>query len=151
MIQIVTNHDELAIPCERVVDFNQNLPFILEAQEWVSDKGNNALGLAAPQIGIRQRWFVMLNPFSAEVFVVINPRATFSGGTKQLNEACFSAPGEVYQVARRSVVDSTFTTIIDGVFKKVTRIFTGQSAQIFQHELDHIKGKCIFHKGVKVK
>lgn len=155
-IEIVTDQDQLAMPCAKVEDFEKSLPRILEALNWVENDSNKALGLAAPQIGVQERWFVMKNTHATwtehKVIVVINPTMKAHGKVSKKVEYCFSAPGQAFEVSRRSMVDAKFITLAnrEGQFKKVSVSFAGQPAQVFQHEFDHIRGMCIFHKGTKI-
>lgn len=97
---------------------------------------NNALGLAAPQVGLEHRVFVMRG--SPENFVCFNPRIVMSSEEQiYLEEGCLSFPNLLIKVKRPKMVRVRFT-VPDG--KTYTRVFTGMTARCFQHELDHLDG-----------
>lgn len=87
----------------------------------------DSLGLAAPQVGINARVFVVE---WGEVF--INPRIMSRGPECQTREGCLSFPGE-QGIMRRS----SWITLYDG------RHYKGLQAVIIQHELDHLNGRTI--------
>jgi len=97
-------------------------------------KTPNALGLAAPQIGISSRFFVALIP---DLCLCINPSYTPVGNEKVIvKEGCLSCPGESGEVERWAVIDAAF---FDG--KKVrNRRLKGMNAVVYQHEHDHLDG-----------
>lgn len=149
---IVTNRGQLSIPCEKLEDLASELALIKEAYYWVNDPANGALGLAAPQVGSIFRWFVMKNPsdqiIANSVIAVVNPKMELVGKPTTKVEACFSNPGEHNAIIRWPHVDVTFSEldVESGVLTKRKLRFNGRSAQIFQHEHAHLRGKCIFDK-----
>jgi peptide deformylase len=112
------------------------------------------VGLAAPQIGVGLRVFVMEDPqervdadrdrddkeragFPFEV--VINPYWQPSGEeTRTFAEGCLSIPGLKADIPRYRTIDAEWTAI-DGAPRK--QILRGWPARIFQHESDHLDGK----------
>jgi peptide deformylase len=102
------------------------------------------VGLAAPQVGILQRFLVMQDPDTHEVYKIINPKIiSFSDKTCKMEEGCLS------------VVDSDgipiFADVVrpDGVVMEWTdengaahsAKFIKTMARIVQHEYDHLDGK----------
>lgn len=94
--------------------------------------GPSCAGLAAVQIGIPLRAFVIrtseggFRPF-------VNPIVRqFSVGLTASIEGCLSLPGVRKMMARHKTVH-----LSDGTF------LTGQEAIIFQHEFDHLEGRLI--------
>lgn len=98
-------------------------------------KNRKALGLAANQIGLPYRVFVMQSdPF----FVCFNPEITaYSDEEVSLDEACLSWPGVGVRVKRPKSIRCKFTDPYGNV---CVRKFTGMAARVFQHELDHLNG-----------
>jgi len=95
----------------------------------------NGLGLAANQVGLPYRVFVMAaNPPLA----VFNPRIV-DQTTEQvlLDEGCLSYPNLFIKIKRSKSIKVRFQDM-DGVVH--TEKFTGMTARIFQHELDHLDG-----------
>lgn len=96
----------------------------------------SGIGLAAPQVGRRERLAVV--DVEGQRFVLINPEITFREGKERAEEACLSIP-EVYgqvERARRVVV-----TAIDREGTAYEVEATGLLARCFQHEIDHLHGK----------
>ncbi len=105
------------------------------------------LGLAAPQIGVLQRVFVVEMPAEydeddneiapAEVYVLVNPEIVKTRGREEMEEGCLSVPGY-----RGLVKRATYVVIkaqdLDG--REVRYRAEGLLAQAFQHELDHLDG-----------
>lgn len=101
---------------------------------------NDGLGMAAVQLGVHKRLFVMRKPFNSDnLLVVINPHIARREGHAVKGEGCFSlpeTPGEA-MVRRASMIDVTYDDE-EGVTHEDT--FVGMDARIFQHELDHLDG-----------
>jgi peptide deformylase len=98
------------------------------------------IGLAATQIGVAQRLFVIdlsLGRASGELIVMVNPVFVEREGTQLEEEGCLSAPGFNATVVRpqRAVVKGLDR---DGV----ERTIEGRDllARAFQHEMDHLDG-----------
>jgi len=105
------------------------------------------LGLAAPQIGVLQRVFVVELPpeydeegteiTPGQRYVLVNPEIVKTRGEEEMEEGCLSVPGY-----RGLVKRATEVTIkgqdLDG--KDVRYRAQGLLAQAFQHELDHLNG-----------
>jgi len=94
------------------------------------------IGLAAPQIGVSLRIFVM-DDGKRGARAIVNPIVTERGGVVKEEEGCLSLPG-VFGVVERS---KTITvTAMDADGKPVSLEATGLKARIVQHELDHLDG-----------
>ena len=104
---------------------------------------NAGLGLAAPQIGIHARLFVLElppdddDPLSGRRFVLINPEVELNGARKEMVEGCLSLPGFRAMVKRAEGVTVAFTQL-DGA--RVSLDARGLFAQAVQHEVDHLNG-----------
>jgi peptide deformylase len=96
---------------------------------------NEGMGLSANQIGVRARAFVMR---AEEIIGVFNPRVVdVSSETVTLEEGCLSYPNLFVKVKRPKSIKVRFTTP-DG--ETSTKTFTGMTARVFLHELDHLDG-----------
>ena len=96
---------------------------------------NEGMGLSANQIGVRTRAFVMRGENIVGVF---NPRVVdVSTETVLLEEGCLSYPNLFVKIKRPKSIKVRFTTP-DG--ETSTKIFTGMTARVFLHELDHLDG-----------
>jgi peptide deformylase len=93
-------------------------------------------GLAAPQIGVPLRVFVVKGEEN-QVIGLVNPELVKGEGVQVGYEGCLSYPGWVGEVARYEDV------VIKGRNRhgKQVRIkATGFTARAYQHELDHLDG-----------
>ena len=113
----------------------------------------NGVGLAAPQIGLSIRLFLVdTKPFSDDDSLSASDRSklknfkkTFinpeiieeSGEEWSFNEGCLSIPGIREDVIRKNQIKIRFQ---DENFVEKTENFEGLIARVIQHEYDHIEG-----------
>jgi peptide deformylase len=104
----------------------------------------SGVGLAAPQVGITQRFLVMMTPDDEQVFKMINPKIlSRSEKMAVMEEGCLSVLGgdnlPVYaNVSRPESVTVEWT---DENGEKLSAEMSGVPARIVQHETDHLDGK----------
>ncbi len=100
------------------------------------------VGLAAPQVGVLQRIFVMdctMKEEEPEPLVLINPTLVWTSDEKNVyNEGCLSLP-EMYEDVERPARAVMQFLDIDGAQQE--REFDELWATCAQHELDHLNGK----------
>lgn len=120
-----------------VVDLAQNMLKVMFE--------NNGIGLAAPQIGINKRIFVMGNPQTS--FICVNPEIIQGQGEVKGEEGCLSYPGLYLHVNRYETVKVRYQDIIG---KTHEREFARLMARVFQHEYDHLNGICFVNKVSKL-
>jgi len=100
------------------------------------------IGLAAPQVGVGQRLFVMdcIKDEDAEPrpMVLINPAIQWSSEELSVyEEGCLSIPDQYADVERPAEVEVTWTGL-DG--SELSERFDGMWATCVQHEIDHLNG-----------
>ena len=96
------------------------------------------IGLAAPQVGVSQRFFVY--DFGDGPGILVNPEITDSDGEWTYNEGCLSVPELSWEIVRpRSIHLKAFD--LDG--NEVSIEADDLQARLFQHELDHLAGKIL--------
>ncbi len=109
--------------------------FIKEMVEMMYTK--DGVGLAAPQIGVSERFFVY--DVGEGLNIVVNPEILDkSKETSVGEEGCLSIP-EVYEEIPRSDSIRVRYFGLDG--KETKRELEGYEARVFQHEFDHLDGK----------
>lgn len=102
----------------------------------------DGVGLAAPQVGISKRIFVM-DPHWAEEegekapLVVINPVIEDATGASENEEGCISIPGIYGDVTRPSKIRLLFRSPSG---EEQSLILEGFPAIVAQHENDHLNG-----------
>jgi len=98
---------------------------------------NNGIGLAAPQVGVMKRLFIMGN--SDKLFVCINPTLISGGEFARDLEGCLSFPDLWLHVSRYKQIQATYQDMLGNV---VETTLDGLIARVYQHELDHLDGVC---------
>ena len=126
---------------------------ILDQMKKSLDQEYDGVAIAAPQIGVSLRIFVISKrafeivtgkegKFQDQVF--INPVITkLSREKDEMEEGCLSVRWKYGKVMRS---DKATITAYDETGKKFTRGATGLIAQIFQHETDHLDGILFIDK-----
>ena len=95
------------------------------------------VGMAANMIGVKKRFIVV--EFMNQPLVMINPKIISKKDRYETEEGCLSLSG-----MRRTVRFRTITVSYqDMQFQKHSQTFTGFTAQIIQHEIDHCDGILI--------
>ncbi|TDX33319.1 peptide deformylase [Rhodovulum visakhapatnamense] len=130
----------LATPCQPVGQVTPEIARL--AQEMLETMyAAPGRGLAAPQVGVLKRLFVMdvngaAGPRSPRIFVdpVIEERAA---DTMTGPEGCLSLPGIVAEVERAIEITLRWTDL-DGTRRR--EVLSGISAVCAQHEIDHLDG-----------
>ena len=98
---------------------------------------DNCVGMAANMIGVRKNIIVVASgPFQ---FAMINPVITKKSGEYQTEEECLSLSGK-RPCTRYMEIEVDY---LDQNFKKQHGEYSGWTAQIIQHEIDHCRGIVI--------
>ena len=137
------------------VEIDQHYPNLVELIENMKETMVNAqgVGLAAPQIGLAIRLFIVdTSPFGADEDLDDEERA-FLGNFKKtfinakilieegndwaFSEGCLSIPDIREDVFRQEKVTIEY---FDENFVKHTDVLNGLAARVVQHEYDHIEG-----------
>jgi peptide deformylase len=111
--------------------------------KFIAHKKLECVGLAAPQLGINERVFVLYD--GKEYAIFVNPRIVEVGPMEDVQiEGCVSLPGKRYKVKR-----ATSIVVKDAVRTKPFEL-SGWTARAWLHELDHLNGKLISDVGEEV-
>ena len=98
---------------------------------------DHCVGMAANMIGVKKNIIVVsTGPFQ---FAMINAVITKKSGAFQTEEGCLSLDG-VRPCTRYKEIEVDY---LDQNFKKQHGKYSGWTAQIIQHELDHVAGIVI--------
>ena len=98
---------------------------------------DRCVGMAANMIGVRKNIIVVaMGPFQ---FAMINPVITKKKEVFQTEEVCLSLDG-VRPCTRYKEIEVDY---LDQNYKKQHGTYTGWTAQIIQHEIDHCHGIVI--------
>lgn len=123
-----------------------------EALKKYSVDGFTAVAIAAPQIGVSKRLFIIEDQSSDRdslpSLVAINPKITkVSKKTHVVGEGCLSIPEYYGEVKRHTNVTMT---ALDEHGKKYQRGAGSLLAQIIQHEYDHLDGILFIDRAEQV-
>ena len=95
------------------------------------------VGMAANMIGVNKRVIVVAVGFGS--MVLYNPVIVKKSGPYEAEEGCLSLSG-TRKTTRFKTVEVEYR---DAEWVKQRRVFTGHTAQIIQHEIDHTNGILI--------
>jgi peptide deformylase len=132
--------DILLREAEPVTVFDHSLVELCDAMvAFMYDK--QGIGLAAPQVNVSKRIFVMRHGLTN--LIAVNPKVVAHGEIVPHIEGCLSLPTLYEQVCRPRIATLTYQTL-DGVLNAVEL----QDVEAFcaQHELDHLSGKMFFDR-----
>lgn len=143
-MKLVTPDDPTLVKVCEEFDFIhppfEPIEFAKELVKFMYD--SNGIGLAANQVGVPYRIFAMRG--EPENFVCYNPRIVHRSEQEViLEEGCLTYPGLLVKIKRPQHIRVRFRTP-NG--ETLTKQFTGMSARIFQHELDHLDGIVFYNK-----
>jgi peptide deformylase len=105
---------------------------------------HRGVGLAAPQVGVNIRLFV-INPTGepGDDRVYVNPVLTDPAGDEEGEEGCLSLPGINAKILRSRDLKMTAQDLDGRAFEEIA---SGYLARIWQHEMDHLNGTLIIDR-----
>jgi peptide deformylase len=157
----VLKHPNEILKAENSVVEDHELKDIIEnivpgMKEIINAEETLGLGLAAPQIGINKKFFVMRTGCDTahgldydNILVVINPeiKKVMSDKTIVFKEGCLSVPDKMCIVPRAKEIKVKFIGE-DG--KSKTLNLKNTDAVVFQHEYDHLIGLEMMDRAIEV-
>ncbi len=107
------------------------------------------VGLAAPQVGILKRMFVMdVRDEESEPRAIVNPVVVEEEGRERDEEGCLSLPGLTGMVERPERITMEGQDL-DGGHIRIEA--SGLEARCIQHEIDHLNGVLIIDRVSPIK
>jgi peptide deformylase len=137
---------------KKAVEITKDYPNLSELIDNMFETMYNAsgVGIAAPQVGLSIRLFVIdlsdkdepeLKDFKK---VFINAQVLKEEGEKwDFNEGCLSIPDIREDISRNELLTISY---FDEQWNQHTETFSGFKARVIQHEYDHIEGKLFTDK-----
>lgn len=123
----------------------------------IKSEGPRGVGLAAPQIGINQNFFVMMSPAQLErecfdgqyeTLAICNPRFTTLGKEMEPGiEGCLSIPNMMAEVNRHLDAVLSYQDVKGQTHELILK---GFAARVAQHEFDHLSGVLILDKALRL-
>ncbi|MGD9926910.1 MAG: peptide deformylase [Sphaerochaeta sp.] len=137
MLDIYTLGEEvLREKCQKVTEFDNALRILVDAMFDTMDEADG-VGLAAPQVGVTKRLFV-IHIRGEEKRAYINPQIIETSiETSTDEEGCLSIPGVWHDVQRPARVTVQAQDVEGKVFQVKA---DGLLARALQHENDHLNG-----------
>jgi len=114
-----------------------DMPVVIDLLDTLKANSDRCVGMAANMIGVNKR-IIVLSVGMMNV-PMINPIIIKLVDSYETEEGCLSLDG-VRKVTRYRSIEAEF---LDQNFEKQKQTFTGFSAQIIQHEVDHCDGILI--------
>ncbi len=156
-LEIVTIWEEdseiLREPAKRVRTFDRRLHQLLDNMVETMREGQG-VGLAAPQIGLNQRIFVIEYPEDPELpeetmqrYELINAEIVKAKGAEIGQEGCLSLPGLAADVERATYV-LVKAQDRNGKSRRIKAY--DWLARIIQHEIDHLSGVLMVDRAEQV-
>ena len=110
---------------------------IVDLMDTLKANQDRCVGMAANMIGVKKQIIVVAaGPF---IFPMVNPVITKKTGKYETEESCLSLEG-VRPCVRYKEIEVDY---LDQEFKKQHGKYSGFTAQIIQHEIQHFSGELI--------
>ena len=128
---------------QRMPDFDFSNPIQdpkqLEKEMIETMLANKGIGLAANQVGVEARVFVMGHPLSPEnATAFFNPKIVANTkDIKDMEEGCLSFPGIYVNIKRPTAIKAQWQ---DSSGQLCEGEFSGYECKCFLHEFDHLEG-----------
>lgn len=128
----------LSKKCKEVIQFDERLINLLEEMKDILTF-DNALGLAANQLGFTDRLFI-IKLKNGDLLEVINPIIIEELESQFGLEGCLSFPGVFPNIKRAQQIQAKWK---DRNGEEKEGIFVDLEAREFLHEYDHLNGKTL--------
>ena len=142
-------HDPIFLAVKSEMATKEDLQVANDLLETLMAHRENCVGMAANMIGVRKRIIAFLDESgrapargsSASVYtVMINPEIIKKDGAYDTEEGCLLLLGGPRKCKRYQTIKVQYQTL---EMQTRTKNFTGWTAQIIQHEVDHCNGILI--------
>ncbi len=134
--------DPLTQVAEEITDFGPELSALVQDMYETMDTYEGC-GLAAPQIGLSKRLFVLRHPKTNEKMCFVNPVLSEAAGSETAEEGCLSVPHVFAHVARAT---SIRVHALDDNGIESDFVAEDWLARIIQHETDHLNSTIFLER-----
>ena len=135
-------HDPIFLARESEIAAKDDLPVAQDLLDTLMAHKETCVGMAANMIGVRKRIIAFLDESGrAPVYtVMLNPEIIKREGAYDTEEGCLSLLGGPRKCKRYKTIKVQYQSV-----EMQTRLktYTGWTAQIIQHEVDHCSGVLI--------
>lgn len=130
--------DDFFLQQKSVAATTDDLYIVDDLLDTIQAHQQSCVGMAANMIGYLKTMMVVLD--GGHYLILINPQIIkYSGTCYETDEGCLSHQG-TKTVKRYPVIKVSF---LDRQMKKRIKTYSGLTAQIIQHEMDHFAGLLI--------
>ena len=135
-------HDTILLARKSEPATAQDLPIAQDLLDTLIAHKDGCVGMAANMIGVRKRIIAFLDESgrAPTYTVMLNPEIIARSGIYETEEGCLSLLGNPRKCKRYRTIKVQYQTL---ELKTHTKNFTGWTAQIIQHEVDHCDGILI--------
>ena len=130
-------HDPIFLGMESELATKEDLQVARDLLDTLSFHKQTCVGMAANMIGVLKRIIAFDN--DGEYMVMFNPEIVKYSDAYETEEGCLSLPGKRKTKRYRSIK----VKYQNPQFQTRIKTFTGWTAQIIQHEIDHCNGILI--------
>lgn len=131
-------HDPILLAMKSETAAKDDLQTAQDLADTLSVHKDSCVGMAANMIGVRKRIIVFDN--GGEYMTMLNPEILKRSEPYETEEGCLSLLGGPRKCKRYKSVKVKWQTVD---FQTRIKTFTGFTAQIIQHEIDHCDGVLI--------
>jgi peptide deformylase len=135
-------HDPIFLAGKSEPATKEDIPVTHDLLETLVAHREGCVGMAANMIGVRKRIIAFLDESgrAPTYTVMLNPEIIKKDGAYDTEEGCLSLLGGPRKCKRYKTIKVQFQTL---EMKTHVKNFTGWTAQIIQHEVDHCNGILI--------
>ena len=135
-------HDPIFLAGKSEIATKEDLPIAQDLLDTLMAHKETCVGMAANMIGVKKRIIAFLDESGrTPVYtVMLNPEIIKKDGAYDTEEGCLSLLGDPRKCKRYKTIKVQYQTV-----EMQTRLktYTGWTAQIIQHEVDHCNGVFI--------
>ena len=131
-------HDPILLAKKSSPAVQADLPAARDLLDTLEAHRDSCVGMAANMIGVYRRIIAFDN--DGEYMLMLNPEIITQSGPYETQEGCLSLLGGLRRTRRFQKIKVRYQT---AEFQIRLKTFTGWTAQIIQHEIDHCNGILI--------
>ena len=131
-------HDPLLLGRKSEPATRADLPAAQDLLDTLNAHRDSCVGMAGNMIGVYKR--IIAFDCEGSLMLMLNPQILRSSGPYETEEGCLSLLGGPRKTLRYEKIKVQYQTLD---FQTRLKTFTGWTAQIIQHEIDHCEGIVI--------
>ena len=135
-------HDPIFLAGKSEIATKEDLPIAQDLLDTLMAHKETCVGMAANMIGAKKRIIAFLDESGrTPVYtVMLNPEIIKKDGAYDTEEGCLSLLGDPRKCKRYKTIKVQYQTV---TMQARVKTYTGWTAQIIQHEVDHCNGVLI--------